>query len=204
MTLWDLFFLFSVLLLLSLVIALAVRILQRRWGAARRTVLIAGSYVAAYAAVLIVVALAMPRLYLAPGERRCFDDWCVAAISCEPLKTIDGNRIWLAKIEVSSVAKRVRQRARDAQAEMEDTQGRRYPPSAAPLCDEQGIARSLSDELGPGESFQVLLPFRLPPTAQPAGLVMHHGSFPGAIIIAEDSAVFHPPALARLDMASGR
>jgi len=200
MTLEDLFFIASFLLLLSLVILLAVQVLRRQWGAARRTAVTAGSYMAAYAMVLIIVALAMPRRYLAPGERRCFDDWCVAAISCKTLKTEDGNRIWIARVEVSSVAKRVRQRARDAEAEMEDTRGRRYPSSAPPMPDEQGIARSLSDELGPGESFRVLVPFRLPIGAQPAGLVIHHGAFPGAIIIGEDSSVFHPPALARLDV----
>jgi hypothetical protein len=62
----------------------------------------------------------------------------------------------------------------------------------------------LSDELGPGESFRVRLPFRLPEDAQPAGLVVHHGAFPGIVIIADDQSFLHPPALARVAVRDDR
>lgn len=99
---------------------------------------------------------------------------------------------------LASVLLRVRQRARDARAELEDQQGRRHEPCAASLTNGTEPRRSLSDELGPGESFRVFLPFRLPNTVKPAGLVVHHGDFPGIIIIGADGSFLHAPALQRL------
>lgn len=96
---------------------------------------------------------------------------------------------------MSSVAKRVRQRAPDARAELEDEQGVRYSPCGAPVSVGTAPPRSLADPLGPGESFSVLVPFRLPIRKQPAGIVMHHGDFPGVVIIGSDSSAFHRPAL---------
>jgi hypothetical protein len=171
-----------------------------------------GWFVAAYATTLLLVALLLPRRFYAPGERRCFDDWCVAAMEA---KIADGStaapcpgggsgRNWIATIQVSSVAKRIRQRARDARAELEDAQGRRYQPCSGPLPLGTGQPRQLSGELGPGESYDVYLPFRLPSGETPAGLVMHHGDFPGILIIGEDHSLLHPDALQRLAVAQRR
>jgi hypothetical protein len=195
----DLFFLASVLLVLILCGRIAISALQGRWGTARRTARLLGLFVASYAVLLMALALALPRRFYAVGERRCFDDWCVAALGARvadgpadpPCQPMQGSRTWVAVAEVSSVARRVRQRARDARAELEDRQGHRYQPCAAP-------SRQLSDELGPGESFRVLLPFRLPMGARPAGLVVHHGDFPGIVIVAADRSFLHPPALMRV------
>jgi hypothetical protein len=94
---------------------------------------------------------------------------------------------------VSSVARRIRQRAADATAELEDENGSRYRP-----CAESADGKSLSGMLGPGESFRVSLPFRLPAAAIPAGLILHHGDFPGAVIIGPDLSFLRQPALQRL------
>jgi hypothetical protein len=192
MSFQDLLFLASVLLELSLFVWMAVSAVRRQWNSVRRTARFAGLYLAGYATILIAAALLMPRRFLGPGERHCFDDWCVAAVTAEPSKTSAGSN-WIVTLEVSSDAKRVRQRALDATAQLEDTSGRRYDASAAPLT-----PRTLSDQLGPGDSFRVLLPFRLPANARPAGVVVHHGAFPGMVIIGEDQSFLHPPALARV------
>jgi hypothetical protein len=199
MTLSDLFFLASVLLVFILSGRIAVSALRARFDTARRSARLLGLFVACYAVVLISAALLLPRRFYAPGERRCFDDWCVTVLGAKVAdNSIDpacqsgpGSRIWVAAVEVSSVARRIRQRARDARAELEDQQGRRYQPCAAPL------RRLLSDEIGPGESFHTFLPFRLPDGATPAGLVLHHGDFPGLLIIGADHSLLHPPALHR-------
>ena len=78
---------------------------------------------------------------------------------------------------------------------MEDLAGRRYPPCGASEGD-------MSAELGSGESFPVKLRFCLPANAQPAGLVVHHGDFPGEVIIGDDAAAFHTP-LARMALSQG-
>jgi hypothetical protein len=206
MTPGDLFFLASVLLVLTLTVRIAVSMLRRRWETARRLATVLGFYLGCYAALLIGVALARPRRILAPGERRCFDDWCAAAITArpadggveQPCESGRAGRVWIATLEVSSVAKRIRQRARDARAEIEDRVGKRYEPCAPALKNGGDSPLSLSAEIGPGESFRLLLPFRLPAGSEPAGIVFHHGDFPGAIIIGADQSFRHPPALHRL------
>jgi hypothetical protein len=206
MSLGDLFFLASVLTVSTLCVLITVSALGRRWETTRRSARMLGWFVAAYATTLILVALLLPRRFYAPGERRCFDDWCVAAIEAKiadgstavPCSGGGSGRNWIATIPASSVAKRIRQRARDARAELEDAQGRRYQSCAAPLSVGTGPPRQLSDELGPSESYDVYLPFRLPSGETPAGLVLHHGDFPGILIIGEDHSLLHPDALQRL------
>jgi len=121
----------------------------------------------------------------------------VANSTDTPCKGDPDSLNWIATIQVSSDAKRVRQRARDARAELEDDQGSRRQPCAPALERGTGPARSLSDELGPGESFQVFLPFRLPADRTPAGLVVHHGDFPGIVIIGADQSLLRRMALQR-------
>ncbi len=212
MTPGDLFFLVSVLLVLMLCVRIAVAAWRRRWAATRRLAWLLGLYGAGYAVVLIAVALAVPRRFQAPGERRCYDDWCLAAIGARAaespaeLACRDGqsSRGWVAEVEVSSVAKGVRQRARDVRVEVEDREGRRYQACAAPLTKAGEAPRLLTDELEPGESFRVLVPFLLRAGAEPAGLVVHHGEFPGCIIIGDDQSFPHPPALLRLALVKQR
>ncbi len=211
MRLSDLFFLASVLMVLILITCIAVAAAQGRKDKARRLARSLGLFVAGYALVLIAVALILPRRFHAPGERRCYDDWCVAAVSArvaesstnQPCQAAPESRNWVAVVEVSSDAKRVRQRARDARVELEDREGRRYRPCGGPLGpgplgQSREAPRSLTDELGPGESFRVALRFLLPETAEPAGLVVHHGAFPGNVIIGDDQSFLHPPALLRI------
>ena len=198
MTLSDLFFLISVLFVLAMAVRIAVSVIRVRRDAMVRSLRFLGLYVVLYTIALVCVALILPRRFYAPAERRCFDDWCAAALTVEtaaepPCAPGDGARDWIAEIEVSSVARRIHQRAPDAHAELEDQQGKRYQPCAATLS-----GRLLTDVLGPGESFRVSLPFRLPNSATPAGLILHHGDFPGAVIIGADQSFLHQPSLQRL------
>ena len=165
MSIGDLFFLAAVLTVATLSVLIALSALGSRWETTNRLSRMLGWFVASYAITLILVALLLPRRFYAPGERRCFDDWCVAAKEVKladtsiavPCAGGGGGRNWIATIQVSSDAKRIRQRARDARAELEDGQGRRYQPCAAALSLQIGPPRLLSDELAPGESYDVLL-----------------------------------------------
>lgn len=200
MTLNDLAFLFSVIFVLTMAGAILVAAIGRRWDAVARKGRRLAIFVAVYTLVLVVWSLALPRRFYAPGQRRCFDDWCVAAVSLRPAKASEtsctqenGREVWLATFEVSSVALRVRQRAADATAELEDDRGNRYRP-----CASANEGASLSDPLGPGESFRVSVPFALPREATPAGAVLHHGDFPGVLVLGADQSFLHRPALHRL------
>src|ERR1700693_5546998 len=133
MTLTDLLFLASLLFVLTMCFCIAVSAIRRRWKTAGRLGRILGVFLVCHIVALIGFGLLLPRRFFAPGDRHCFDDWCVAALSAEvvdgannaPCAPEPGGRIWIATVEVSSDAKRVRQRARDARAELEDLQGRR-------------------------------------------------------------------------------
>ena len=206
MTLSDLLFLASVLTVLLLACRILISALRGKWAATRRSALYLGAFLVLYVVALVSTALLMPRHFYAQSERRCFDDWCITVIEANladnsidpPCQLIPDQHAWVAVVEVSSTAKRIRQRAPDARIEMEDQQGTRYQPCAGSLPDGKETRRSLSDQLGPAESFRVLLPFRLPGNAKPAGLVMHHGDIPGVIIIGADQSLFHRPALLQI------
>jgi hypothetical protein len=206
MTFPDLFFLASALLVLVLCINIAVSALRGRRDAARRLARLLAGFAALYVVALVSVSLVRPRRFFDAGERRCLDDWCFRTLGATVADSSTGldchpgqrSRTWVAVAEVSSVAKRIRQRARDARAEMEDRHGRRYEPCADARPGGADPSRSLSDELGPGESFRVSLAFRLPENEEPAGLVLHHGDFPGIVIIGSDQSFLHAPALLRL------
>ncbi len=107
-------------------------------------------------------------------------------------------RLWVATVEVSSDAKRVRQRAPDARALLEDGRGREYAACGAPLAE-----HALADELDPGEAFRVAEPFRLPTGAVPEGVVISHGAFPGVLIIGDDQSLLHARTLLGLAVRGG-
>jgi hypothetical protein len=53
--------------------------------------------------------------------------------------------------------------------------------------------------IGPGESFETVREFDVPAGVHGLGLVVRHGAFPGNIVIGDDGALFHKPAIVKLD-----
>ncbi len=200
MTLGDLGLVLSVLLLAAVLVGIVVSVIGRRPDRTRWLAGTAAVYVVGYAALLLATARAVPRRIYAVGTRRCFDDWCVATGTVRPVDSpAGGGARWRTVLTVSSVARRVRQRAPDAHVELEDETGRRYPPSTAGRSAGQP---TLTDELEPGEMIAVPLVFDLPPGAVPAGLILHHGDVPGFMIIGSEQSVLHPPSLMQVAVMS--
>ena len=197
----DLFFFVSFLVCVGLLIRILWQAIRGNWTACGTTTELLAGFVAAYATVLVALALLLPRRELAPGERKCFDDWCVAVDKLElqpspsPLCPGAPAPVWVASIQVSSVARRIHQRAPDASPELEDDRGNRYGP-----CQSRG-EHDIHDLLGPGESFPVSVAFAVPPDAHPAGLIVWHGKFPGLIIAGDDQSWLHKPTLFRAKSA---
>lgn len=179
---------------------LVMAVIRGRHDLARAIARAIGRVVLGYTVVLVAVGLLTPRRTLAAGARRCYDDWCVATIDAVLARTAvascPGANVWIVRLEVSSDAKRVRQRAADATALLEDSATRHYPS-----CDSPGPA-TLRDELGPGESFEVALAFALPAGRVPAGVMIRHGYVPGCLIIGDDQSLAHRPTLYRLALPS--
>src|SRR5579863_4571502 len=143
MTIFDLLFLL-LLPVLAIWLARALYLTARNeWPRARRAWLGLGAVVAVYLSIVVATSLATPRKRLRMGEDQCFDDWCLGVVRAVRAK--DGR--YVVTLRVSSRAKRVRQREWDAGVRLVDGQGRRYAVSAAD-------GRPLSDEVGPGESFE--------------------------------------------------
>ncbi len=196
MAISDLLFLVSLPVLAALIMRLVWLMIRGRWAGVRSAARNLTIFVGVYGLLLVGFALATPRRELGAGERKCFDDWCVAAGALEREPTAElcpgSASVWVASLEVVSVARRVRQRAADASVELEDAEGRRYSPCTV------AAAEKIRDYLGPGDSLSISLPFGLPAGARPAGLVVHHGAFPGLIIIGDDQSWLHLPTLLRL------
>ncbi len=188
MTLFDLLFLFVFLATLVTLITAAVFSLRGDNARAGKTVLGVAIFLGIYLAVVIGVSLATPRRYVELKQRHCYDDWCVT------VEQANAGPPFSVNLRVSSDAKRVQQRAPDTKVFVEDINGKRYAGWLVP--GQPGFGR----QIGPGESFETSFEFDVPVNTKIAGVVVNHSTpGPGSFIIAEDSAIFHPPMLYRIN-----
>lgn len=180
-------FLVIFLATLAALISSAYQSLRGRIGRAGRIVLGVAFFWAVYLGVVVAVSLSTPRRTIEIGENRCFDDWCVT------VERISAARPIAATLRVSSIAKRISQGAPDTTVYLEDADGRKFPSkpeNGQPL---------FATKIGPGESYKTVREFDVPDNVKIVGLVVRHGSAgPGAVVIGDDSALFHKPAIVKL------
>jgi hypothetical protein len=187
LTIFDLLFLAIFLGSLFVLLIAAYQSLRGRFAKAGRLVLGFAIFWGIYLGIVIAVSLATPRRTVAIGEERCFDDWCIT------VESASAGPPAVATLRVSSRAKRIRQSAPDTTVYLEDSDGKRY--TARP----SGGQPSFGTMIGPGESYETRREFDVPPEAHGLGLVVRHGSTgPGAIVIGDDSAMFHKPAIVKI------
>jgi hypothetical protein len=190
LTLFDLLFLLIFLATLIALIVAAYLSLRGHFAKAGRLVLGVAMFWVVYLGVVAAVSLSTPRRMVAMGEDRCFDDWCIS------VERVSGTRPIAVTLRVSSRAKRVRQSAPDNIVYLEDSEGKKYASLPA------GDQPSFGTMIGPGESFDTIRTFDVPVGAQGLGLVVQHGAIPGNVIIGEDGALFHKPAIVKLPVPS--
>ncbi len=202
MTFPDLFFLFSVLLILISLAALLIALIVRKNRLAGRIALAIAAYVILYALALVTVSLASPQQVLGMHQDRCFDDWCIAAVGVKEQPTIGATRAQgeyaVVTVRVTSRAQGIRQRAVDAAIYLLDASGRRYDPSpdGQRSLDQAGLAgQPLNTYLDPGDSFTHTTAFDLPNGTAPYALVATHGLFPGRLIIGDSQSFLHKPMI---------
>jgi hypothetical protein len=141
-----------------------------------------------YLAIVAGVSLATPRKVVAIGEERCFDDWCIT------VERVSADRPISVALRVSSQAKRVRQSAPDTSVYLEDATGKKY--YARPATTEPPFGTII----GPGESYETIRQFDVLENAQIVGMVVRHGvTGPGIVIIGDDAALFHRPAIVKFE-----
>lgn len=205
MTISDLALLLTALAAAVALLRIAYLLARGRWRAARRTAVGLGATLGLYAVALVAVSLASPQRVLGLHEDRCFDDWCLAVERVTHPHSIGAlsarGRFYLVTVQVSSRARGIVQRARDAQVYLLDARGRRYDPAPAAqrALDASGAGgRPLDTELAPGGSFTRTVAFDLPPDARRGALVVAHGLFPDLLVIGDAQSFLHKPTIVPL------
>jgi hypothetical protein len=205
LNIFDLVLIISVLAILMGLLGLLAALVTRRWVLARRLSLGLVIYISLYAVLLLGAALISPQQVLPMHQLRCFDDWCASVEQVErqpAIGSVQANgTFYLVTIQVTSRARRISQRARDAAVYLLDSTGTRYDPSPKGQQALQAIGRAgqpLNSMVNAGDSFTYTAVFDLPAGASQPGLVISHGAFPGAIIIGDEQSLLHKPTIVRL------
>jgi hypothetical protein len=189
MSIFDLLF---IALFLATVVVLLVAGFNAIRGRSSRAIRILGNYLICaglYLGTVVLVSVFSPRRVVAMGEPRCFDDWCIAVEGIERVPMENGTS-YVAKLRVSSTARRVSQRENNVVVYMTDDRDIRYDPIA-----DRG-AVPLNVLLLPQQSVATDRIFHLPADAHPVGIVIgHQGGFPIGWFIIGDEAWFHKPAI---------
>lgn len=193
MTIFEPLFILLFLATVATLVTAAVTALRGQLPRAARILRRLAIAAAAYAFVVLVVALAaVPPLHHA-GEPQCFDDWCITVADAKRTDTASAQS-WRVTLRVSSRAQRVVQREKYAAVHLVDAKGRIYSPDPAEL------AVPLDGQVGPGESFDAVRRFELPVDAADVRLVFNHeGGFPIWAFIIGENQLFHDATVVKLD-----
>jgi hypothetical protein len=147
----------------------------------------------AYFAIVLLVALVTPQKVYHIGDRRCFDDWCMAVVAAKRTPLPD-TASWDVTLRLSSRARRVTQREKGVVVYLTDARRRRFDP----VPGEATVP--LDTQLAPGESVDAARRFELPPDATDVGLIFaHEGGFPIGTFIISENEWFHRAAIVRFD-----
>ena len=157
-------------------------------GLLRRLCICAGAYLG----IIVLTSLFWPRTALQVGDRRCFDDWCIA-VEGASRQPAGGHVTYRVNLRLSSTARRVSQRENNLAVYLTDDRGRRFDPA----WNQADIPFNV--QLGPQESVIATRIFEVPADAHDPGLVIaHEGGFPIGWFIIGYETWFHKPAIVRL------
>ena len=206
MTIFDVVLILAVLGCMLALFFLGYYLLRRQWMRARQVLLVLGSFLVLYAAVLLSVSLLSPQRVLAMHQNRCFDDWCLSVERVEQQPTVGAvpavitahGTFYLVIMRISSQARSITQRALDAQVYLLDARGQRYDPSpmGQQILDATGQGgQPLNSELAPGSSFTRTMVFDLPKGSSHLALVVTHGLFPDVLVIGSEQSFLHKPTI---------
>jgi hypothetical protein len=190
---FDLLFLFLLLVLLGSLLAVLIAVIRGRRNQALRILRRLAIGAAGYLTVVAVTGWRSPARVLEVGDPWCFDDWC---LTVEGVTHTDAPpvRVYTVSLRLSSRARRVSQRALGAWIYLVDHVGKLYRPET------DAHAVPLDVRLDPGELVMTSRVFRVPSDAGEMSLMTGHG-FPIWVrlpIIGEDSAPFHQRTRVRL------
>jgi hypothetical protein len=191
---FDLVFLVSFLASVVMLVLALVDALRGRAARSRRTLVRGAAGLGFYLTVLIAVSLLTPPRLMALGEKRCFDDWCIAVQDARESRSSAGAD-YIVTLRLSSRARARPQRERGIVVYLTDAQERRYDAIAQPSD------RPFDLMMAPGASTDVTRTFRVDADAAVlSAVVAHEGSrrFPGLLIIGDEASLLHKRTRVRL------
>jgi hypothetical protein len=146
---------------------------------------------AAYTALTIAVSLVLPQKVVNPGQSYCVDSWCIGVQNVS--KTLRGQDVvYKADVRIFSDAGRGNISAKGASLYLVDERGRRFP-----LIPDPSVTR-FDIELGPGQSVDTALTFRVVGDARQLFLRGDGDLWITKFFIGDDSALLHRPTLIRV------
>jgi hypothetical protein len=195
MSAFDLLFIAVFLATVATLLSAAFLALRGRGAGAlvllRRWCLGAGAYLG----LVVLSSVFWPRTVLEVGDRRCFDDWCIAVENASRQEA-QGGVAYQVTLRLSSSALRVTQRENNVVVYLGDQRGRRYDPAPDPS------AVAMNVQLAPQETVLTTRSFRVPADARELGLVIdHEGGFPIGWFILGYETWFHKPTIVRLPVS---
>jgi hypothetical protein len=212
MTLFDLLFILSFLIVGVAFGRACYLLLRKRMSAARHTATRLSVFIAIYAVTLVVVSLVTPQKKLRLGEVRCFDEWCITVVSASrqpSIGNVSANGIfYVVTVRVSSRSRGRRQREVDVHTYLTDSRGGRFEvsPSGQEALRRAGLAGpSVTSFVDPGESIESRLAYDVPKdTPDLAFVKTSYGWFPVRLIIGESSSFLHRPTVVQLETPRSR
>jgi hypothetical protein len=212
MSIFDLLFILVFLATVAVLAAALIALLLRRGRAAGRLLAGWAAFILLYLGAVAAVSLASPQRVVAMGEKRCFDDWCVAVedvVRVSELgageQSVTANGVfYVVTLQLSNRARGRAQRASSAAIHLLDGQGRVFDLSAlgqAAYEAQHGAAAPLTTSMPVGGSFTTVQVFDLPLDAREVGLTVEHpvGFSPGWFIIGDESSLLHKPTIVPLN-----
>lgn len=198
MTIYDLVFLVSFLIVAGTVLRLAYLAARKRWPTARRLSQRLAAFIAVYFAALLACSAFQPAKTVALHEPQCFDDFCIAVDSAVRQPSIGttaarGDFIVVSGRLVSRAARR-RQRETDVagvlRVDANDYVG--ISESGEAALRSMGLAGdSLTSFVEPLGSNAFKLAYDVPKSSRRFEFVVQHGAFPADIIIGDSQSFFH-------------
>jgi hypothetical protein len=181
----DALMLLTAAVLLVLAVATLVQLARRRAAAAAGLAAAAAAIVVVYGAVDLAVGFSSRPLRLAPGDFKCFDDWCATMRGAREHRA---DRTVLLEVQLQNRGRGRAMRSDLARAYLEVPGGARVEPR-------DGSA--LLAFLQPGQAADVTLAFPAPPNVRDARLVVVEGDGgfgPGTFEIGGEGSVLHARA----------
>jgi hypothetical protein len=205
MVLESLYFLATVLVLLSATLALIATCLRRKWRLACSILLVLLIWLGVYLVMLLSVSLLTPQTVLAQRQERCFDEMCFSVTQVTARKTLSagaqgqaaGSISYLVTVQLRNASRRTAQKPDSPAFTLVDQQGNSYTP--APEAQQVlGQKPVWQNRLQPGETEPRQILFDVPGLLQQPGLIISEGGWLTSFIIGDENSLFHKKTEVRL------